>query len=335
MKVTHDTRLSSTEIACLWTVYISDSLSACLTTHLLQHNKTPELRELLKRTLKLAQTHMKLIKDMFEREGFPIPQGFGDKDVYTGAPALFSDIFSLSYVYGMSRIGLVTYGNIVSNVARKDIRQFFTRCLQSTTELYNISVDLMLVKGIYDRPPMIPYPDHVEFLRKKETFLSKWLEEKRPLNVVEITEIFYNIERNYFGLILLTGFIQVAKDEEVKRHLLNGKELVLKQIQFLNQLLIKDDLLGTIMVNSEVTDSTTSPFSDKLIMFLISSLNSAGLAYIGHALSTSARVDLTAGYARFIPEILNYGKEGFSIMIDHAWMEQPPHAPDRKAMAKV
>ncbi|MCC2683470.1 MAG: sugar isomerase [Paenibacillaceae bacterium] len=335
MQVTHITRLSSTEIASLWTVYISDSLSACLATHLLQHNKTPELQELLKRTLKLTQTHRKFIKDIFEGENFPVPEGFGDKDINLDAPALFNDIFSLSYVYGMSRIGLVTYGNIVSNVARKDIRQFFTQCLQSTNELYNISVDLMVAKGIYDRPPMIPYPNHVEFLKKKETFLSKWLEEKRPLNVVEITEIFYNIERNYFGLILLTGFIQVAKDEEVKRHLLNGKELVLNQIEFLNQLLIKDDLLGTIMVNSEVTDSTTSPFSDKLIMFLICTLNSTGLAYIGHAISTSARVDLTAGYARFIPKILQFGKEGFDIMIERAWLEQTPLAPDRKALAKV
>jgi hypothetical protein len=89
------------------------------------------------------------------------------------------------------------------------------------------------------------------------------------------------------------------------------------------------------MVNSEVTDSTTSPFSDRLIMFLICTLNSEGLAYTGHALSTSARVDLSLGYSRFIPEILQFGKEGFSIMIDHAWLEQAPLAPDRKAMAKV
>jgi hypothetical protein len=46
-------------------------------------------------------------------------------------------------------------------------------------------------------------------------------------------------------------------------------------------------------------------------------------------------VDLSAGYARFITEILQYGKDGFSIMIERAWMEQPPLAPDRKAMAKV
>jgi hypothetical protein len=335
MKATHNTRLSSTEIACLWTVYISDSLSICLTKHLLQHNRTPELRELLDRTLALSQTHTEKISAIFRSEDFPIPQGFTDEDLNPSAPALFTDIFSLSYVYGMGRIGLVTYGNIVSTVARPDIRKFFSQCLQSTTELYNTSVDLMLAKGIYDRPPMIPYPRHVEFLKKKESLISKWLEEKRPLNVVEISEIFFNIERNYFGLILLTGFIQVARNETIKRHLTKGKQLVLKQIQFLNQLLVEDDLLGTIMVNSEVTDSTVTPFSDKLVMFLISTLNSTGLAYIGHALSTSARVDLSTGYARLIPEIMQYGKEGFSIMIDRAWLEQPPLAPDRKAMAKV
>lgn len=182
---------------------------------------------------------------------------------------------------------------------------------------------------------MIPYPDHVEFVQKKEVFLSKWFEQKRPLNVLELSEIFFNIERNYFGLVLLNGFIQVTKDKEIQKFLLKGKELALKQIRFLNETMIKDDLMGSIMVNSEVSTSTVSPFSDKLIMNLITILNTQGIHFIGHALSVSLRVDLVTEYVKLIPEILQYGKSGTDILIDRGWLEEPPHAPNRKELAKI
>lgn len=334
MNVTHEVGLSSTEIAWLWSVYINESMSICLTKHLQKCNTHKDVEILLQRTMDLSEKHVAEIKHIFTKENFPVPRGFSDHDVDLTAPALFFDLFSVSYVYGMSRMGLVNYGMIVSSVAREDVRLFFTKCLQSTLELYNSSIELMLHKGIYDRPPMIPYPDHVEFIRNKETFISKWLEKQRPLNVIEISEMFFNIERNYFGLILLTGLIQVARDEKVKQFLVKGKQLAQQQIEFLNKTFIKDDLLGTIMVNSEVTTTTVSPFSDRLIMFLITALNQQGAAYIGHALSISSRVDLIAEYSKLIPEIMKYGKEGMDLMMEYEWMEEPPHAPNRKELAR-
>ncbi|MFC0215425.1 DUF3231 family protein [Paenibacillus chartarius] len=335
MNVSHEVGLSSTEIAWLWSTYINDSMSICLTKHLQQHNKHKDVERLLQTTLELSTKHVKEIRAIFTKEGFPIPKGFSESDVDLTAPALFFDLFSVSFVYGMSRIGLVTYGKIVSQVAREDVRLFFSKCLQSTLELYNASIELMLSKGIYDRPPMIPYPDHIEFIKEKETWISKWMEKKRPLNVIEMSEMFFNIERNYFGLIILTGFIQVAKDERVKQHLIRGKKLAQRQIDFLNVTFINDDLLGTVMVNSEVTTSTVSPFSDRLIMFLISALNAQGIAYIGHALSTSSRVDLVSEYALIIAEIAKFAKDGMDLMVEYEWMEEPPHAPNRKELAGI
>ena len=335
MNVTHEVGLSSTEIAWLWSVYINEGVSVCFIKHLQKYNTHKDVDSLLKRALELSTKHIEEIKQLFTKENFPIPRGFSDEDVDLTAPSLFFDLFSVSFVYGMSRIGLVTYAQMVSCVAREDVRQFFAKCLQSTLELYNISIELMLHKGIYDRPPMIPYPDHIEFIRNKETFISKWLEKQRPLNVIEISEMFFNIERNYFGLILLTALIQVAKDEKVKKFLVKGKQLAEKQIEFLNKTFIKDDLLGTVMVNSEVTTTTESPFSDRLIMFLVTALNQQGVAYIGHALSISSRVDLVSEYSKLIPEIMKYGKDGMDLMLEYEWLEEPPHAPNRKELARI
>ncbi|MDN3019581.1 DUF3231 family protein [Paenibacillus sp. BSR1-1] len=334
MNTKHNVGLSSTEIAGLWATYIMDSLNICLSKHFLQQSNNEDVKPIIKLALDISQKHIEEIKNIFEKENFPIPKGFSDEDIDLSAPPLFFDLFPVSYAYGMSRMGLMSYSMLISNVAREDIRSFFSKCLTSSLDLYNTSVNLMLSKGIYDRPTMIPYPDKVEFVKKKETFLSKWFEQKRPLNVLELSEIFFNIERNYFGVVLLTGFIQVVKDEQIKKFLIKGKDLAQKQIHFLNDTLIKDDLLGTIMVNSEVSTSTISPFSEKLIMNLVTILNTQGITYIGHALATSARIDLAIEYSKLIPEILQYGKEGADILIERGWMEEPPHAPNRKELAE-
>lgn len=331
MEPKHSVGLSSTEIAGLWGTYISDSLSICLTKHFLHHSNYTDVNPLIQLTLDISNKHIEEIESIFKSEGFPIPKGFSDDDLDLTAPPLFFDLFSVSYIYGMSRIGLMNYSIQLSNVAREDIRTFFSNCLTSSLDLYNKSVDLMLSKGIYDRPTMIPYPDSVEFVTK-EGLLSKFIEPKRPLNVIEISEMFFNIERNYFGLILLTAFIQVVKDKEIKNYLIKGKELAKKQIRFLNDALIKDDLLGTIMINTEVSTSTISPFSERLIMNLVTTLNTQGLTYIGHALSITSRIDLSTEYLKLIPEILKFGKDGADILMDRGWMEEPPHAPNRKEL---
>ncbi|WP_134685697.1 DUF3231 family protein [Brevibacillus migulae] len=335
MEHKHVVSLSSTEIAALWSTYISDTISICMSKHFLQWFKDEEAKRLVEKGLQASETHVKEIANIFTKEGIPIPVGFSEEDVDLNAPPLFFDMFPLSYLYGMSRMGLLTYSVLLSNVAREDVRFFFTQCLDTTQELYNQATALMLEKGIYDRPPMMPYPDKVEFLKVKETFLSKWMEPQRPLNVIELSEAFFNIERNYFGLILLTAFIQVVKDEELKRYLIKGKHLASKQIQALNEKMIEEDLLGTIMVNTEVTTSTVSPFSERMIMTLMNIINSGGLTYIGHALSTVTRVDLVAFYSGLISEILQYGKEGMDLLIAREWLEEPPHAPNRKELASV
>ncbi|CAG7623313.1 hypothetical protein PAESOLCIP111_02507 [Paenibacillus solanacearum] len=331
----HTVGLSSTEIAGLWTTYINDSMSICISKHFWHHSNRDDVKGIIKRSIELSEKHMMEIRNIFAKEGIPLPRGFTDEDVNLDAPPLFFDLFPLSYVYGMSRMGLVAYGMFVSNVAREDIRTFFSKCLQSTLDLYNDAVSLLIEKGIYDRPPMIPYPDHVEFVNKKETFLSKWLEPKRPLNVIELSEMFFNIERNYFGLVLLIGFIQITKDPTIQQFLKQGKELAQKQIQFLNHTLLNEDLMGSIMVNTEVSVSTVSPFSDRLIMNLITVLNSQGVTFVGHALSVSSRIDLATEYLKLIPEIIQYGKDGADILIDKGWLEEPPHAPNRKELAKI
>jgi hypothetical protein len=81
--------------------------------------------------------------------------------------------------------------------------------------------------------------------------------------------------------------------------------------------------------DSAVTDSTVPVFSDKLIMFNVSSMIAAGIGNYGMAIAASPRRDIALKYAALIPEISLYAEAGAKIMIKHGWMEEPPQADDR------
>lgn len=321
-------RLSSAEIGGLWANYINDSMSVCLLKYFLHHMQDEEIEPILQKALNISTNHLQLIKGIFHEEKIPVPIGFSEGDINLSAPPLFYDTFALSFIYSMSRMGMINYGFISANVGREDVLLFFTNTLKETVDLYKESTSLMFSKGIYDRPPMIPYPKQNEFVEKK-SYIDGLIGEKRPLNTLELTEIFFNIERNYFSILLCTGLLQVVKDKKIKNYIQDGKQISEKQIKVFNELLLKENLLGTVPVSMEVTDSQISPFSNKLIMTLFHFLNSIDVTLIGHALSLSMRADLSIHYNKFITEILLYAGKGFNIMVNHQWLEQPPGAFNR------
>lgn len=324
-------RLSSTELAGLWATYMQETMAVCFMKHLRKYQYDEEIIPILQKALEMSQIHIKQIQKIFQMENIPSPHGFSDKDVDLSAPPLFHELFSLSFVYSMNRMAMVNYSFITAGVARMDVREFFTNCLNGSTDLFNESATLMLKKGIYDRPPMISYPKKVEYI-KDASLLSGYISKKRPINALELNEIFYNTVRNNFGSILCLGLLQVVSDKEIKKYIKKGKELCDKQNKLFNEILLEEEFLGSSPVSMEVTDSTTSPFSERLIVMLFHSLNQMDVTLLGHSLSLSMRGDLSTHFSKLILEVLKYGQEGFKLMVHRGWMEQPPQATDCKKL---
>ncbi|WP_449537503.1 DUF3231 family protein [Ferdinandcohnia sp. Marseille-Q9671] len=329
----YNIRLSSSEISGLWTTFIQGSMTVCLIKYFLHHLEDEEIRPLLKESFRIYSTQIKDIKQIFTEERIPIPDQFSDEDLNLSAPRLFYDPFSLTFIYSMSRMNMINFSFITSNIAREDIRVFFSNCLSDALKQYNESTELMLEKGLYDRPPMVVYPTKNEYI-EKVSYLSKIIGEKRPLNVVEITDMFFNIERNYFAIVLCIGFQQVIKDKEISDYVKEGRLISEKQVTFINDLLKEEHLMGTVSIPLEVTDSTVSPFSDKLILTLFHALNGIDITLIGHAQSLSMRADLVAFYSKTIAEILMYAAKGFKLLVDRQWIQEPPHTIDRTKLQK-
>ncbi|UNL83133.1 DUF3231 family protein [Priestia koreensis] len=330
----HNIPLTSPEIAALWTSYLQHSATTCFYKHFLQHLKDQEIKPIVEEMLALEMSYLQKIEQIFVTESFPIPKAFTDKDVDLTAPALFTDLFALSFVYRVGQMTVPYYATVLTKVARKDVVAYYDEGLMSSKALYKKSLELMLSKGIYDRPPKMMYPKEVEYMEKQQTLFGAFFGEKRPLNSMELSEIFSTIERNYIGLLLMMGLIQVTKDQEIKAYLLKGKKLSEKQIDTFNKILRKEEQLGNIPVSMEVTSSTTSPFSDRLIMFLISATTTTGIYMLSYALSTSLRKDLAVHYSILLTEIMSYGGEGLEIIIKRGWMEQPPQTVNRQDLYK-
>jgi hypothetical protein len=74
--------------------------------------------------------------------------------------------------------------------------------------------------------------------------------------------------------------------------------------------------------DQEISESTDSPFSEKLMMFHYSLMIYSGIGNYGIAICESQRSDLVIDYARFNAEILKFAEDGAYIMIANEWLEQ-------------
>ncbi|HEY0826612.1 MAG TPA: DUF3231 family protein [Bacilli bacterium] len=329
----HKINLASSEIANLWTNYMSDTAAICTLSSYLAHVEDEQIRSIIEFALKLSEVHVQKIKALFNEEQHPIPDGFSlTTDLNNEVPRLFTDDFYLFYIQNVGKIGMEFYAQSLSNCSRLDICEYFTECLSESARLLNKSTEVMLRKGTFIRAPYIPKAKKVEYIQKKN-YLEGLFGNHRPLNAIEISNIYFNLIQNQLGRSFLMGLSQVAKSQQVRGYMARGRNISDKHVEIFGSLLSKEYLPSASAWDTLPTDSTYSPFSDKLIMFHTATLNAAGIAHYGRSVGVSHRHDLAAIYIRLTAEISHFAEDGVNIMIENGWLEQPPQAADRDQLA--
>ncbi|RXT03908.1 DUF3231 family protein [Ammoniphilus sp. CFH 90114] len=329
------TRLTASEITALWSAYQNNTMSVCVFTYFLKHTVDLEVRSLLEFSLELSKNNFQKVVEILQRENQPIPVGFTDADVNLSAPRLFSEAIYLYYLKNMSKIALSTYGVALPTSAHSEVRDFLSKAIATSTELYNKTADILLKKGLFIRTPYISTPHKNDFITK-QSYLGGLLKmNPRPLNVIEITHLKANTETNILGQFIYTGFSQVAESKKVRQYLMRGKHIAKKHVKLFTSLLVEDNLPAPMEWDMEVTDSTIPPFSDKLIMFHSSALIASGISNYATASAASLRTDIATTYTRISVEVAQYAMDGTKIMIDNGWLEEPPQNIDRKELARV
>ncbi|MDL4843137.1 DUF3231 family protein [Aquibacillus rhizosphaerae] len=326
-------RLTSPEIANLWTQYINDSMAICVLTFLLEKCNDKEIKTILKNSIKLSTSHIDKIKRFLKEENYPIPQGFDLDDVNLNAPPLFSDDLILIYMQVMTLHGMNSYSLCTTTSIRADQREYYSECITETSNLYDSILDVMLNKGLVSHPPIINPPKDIDFI-SNQNYLTGWFGKKRPLNAIEISGIHYNMVKTMVKVVLEIAFGQVAQSTEVRKYFQRGTKICEKQLKEMSSILADDHLPSPKSWQYEVTSSTEAPFSDKLMLFHVVGLVAVAVGYYGAALSASQRRDIILKYTKLIGEIGLYAEDGVNLLIKNGWMEQPPMVDDREALAK-
>lgn len=325
-------QLTSAEMGKLWITYMGNTMSTCVLSYYLQHVEDKDIKKILASALNTSESLMQGVKDIFIQEDFPLPVGFTEEDVNLRAPRLFSDEFYPHYLKYVSKAGMSIYSIAIPLMSREDIREFFINALNSTVKLVTEVNNVLMAKGLLINPPQIPIPQKVDFI-KKQNYLKGFFGNIRSLHALEIAHLYDNNDNNITSKALLIGFTQVAKDEKIREFFIRGKELTNKHIEISSQQLHEDNLPSPPLLDHLVSESTFSPFSDKLMLAHKIDMFSMKIRTAGNAISLNGRKDLGGMYAKFLMDIGLYVEDGANIMIDNGYMEQPPKAANRDNLA--
>lgn len=327
----YENRLNSAEITNLWTHYLRDTMAICISKYAIKSIDDPDIQMVFELALNLSVNHIQKLKEFFLLENFPTPIGFTDEDVNLDAPPLFTDIFWLKYIHGMTMHGTSGYSIAFNFSARKDIRDFYYQCMNDSMDIYNKSIEVLIAKGVYEPPPLYSNPQQVKYIEGLN-YVTDVFGEKRPLNTMESANIYFNLQKSIIGKAIMLGFSQVSEKNEVRKFMEKGLQVANKHIGLFTSLLLHDNLHSPKMMDSEVTNSTVSPFSDKLLLYHVGFLFMVATSYYGIAAVTSLRADIVAHCETAILRDLKGLAKFGQLMIKNHWLEEPPQADDRKSI---
>ncbi|AET67871.1 Protein of unknown function (DUF3231) [Desulfosporosinus orientis DSM 765] len=316
------------EISHLWSTYIAESMACAIQKHMVAHTTDPDFHQVMQAALDLSTKNIQLIKNLFNLIQHPIPDAFGEKDVNSNTPKLFDDKFVVRYTRLMTKFILQNHVLAFSECTRSDFRQLFYGFIDDSRDIIQKADDVLLAKGVFPASPNIVTPERVENIHDKN-YYGSFLGSERPLNALEIANIFAVLDFKMAIRALMLGFAQVVKSDEIRKHLNKGLQIGDKQMKTLRSILENNGLPGPELVDYQVTDSKESPFSDRLILYHTTAVNSYIQTGYAIGLSRIMRKDIIAAYSKFMAEILAYSKDGADLLIEYGWLIKTPETADR------
>jgi hypothetical protein len=227
---------------------------------------------------------------------------------------------------------LSIYAIALPLVMRLDIREFFIQCGMATTELLAQINGILMDKGFIIKPPVLPTPDRIDFINRK-SYLDGFGRNLRSLHALEVTHLYDNIENNVTSKALLIGFSQVARSKQLRDFFIRGIEVTDKMVEQMKAKLHKENLPSPALLDHLVTNSTISPYSDKLMLSHKADMFSMKIRSMGNSMAVNGRKDIGLLYGKGLMNVALYAEDAAEILIEHGWMEQPPHAADRNKLA--
>ncbi|PKG23618.1 DUF3231 family protein [Niallia nealsonii] len=326
-------KLTSSEIGTLWGEFVNGTMIDVVNRYMVSIIEDKRIKAIFEDAIKTFEKQKQQIVTFLEKEGFPVPIGFNESDLFKGKQRLFTDIFCLNYLHIMSLHGLLGHSTALGVSVRKDLREFYDSCDNDAKKMYHQTIELLLDKGNFQRDPLF-YPNKNPEYVSSQDFTDGFFGKGRTLAATEIISISFNLKKSIMAKTLSIAFSQVAQSKEVRKFLADSEKTADGQIKTFSKIMQADNLPAPKSWETEVTTSTESPFSDKLMLYHIGFLFQAAQTYHGTGLASAMRTDLVTAYESTILKNLWVTKKWFNLMVENKWLEQPPLAPNRKEIAE-
>jgi hypothetical protein len=326
-------QLTSSEVGTLWKTYIAMSEELLVYNFFKDKTIDNEAKAIITSYITEGENIKNDIVNIFNNEGSAIPTGFNSQDIFRDAPTLFDDLFHIMYLRQMMKLNMAFDAVYTAVSYKKEAQNVLKLHYDVSYKYYTLTTEYLLKKGVFAKPPVVTMQKQAEFIEDK-SYMSglNLFSKKRNLNTIEVGYIYESLEFNVFFMKLLTGFAQVAKDTAVKKYFSKGMELGKKNFDKLNDVLLASDIPPSCTWAGIITESTETPFSDKLMMYIVSILSTTPLSYSALGTSFSFRNDLPLLLAGIAKDLFSYAKEAGKLMIEHKWMEEPPQMEDRSQL---
>ncbi len=318
-------KIGASEFGALWVTYHKKTMILRFLEHFIHTSDNKKAKQLLTGLHGKLNSKVEEMKELIQKEGTVVPAAFSSEDINLDAPALFSEGFDIMFSRILKEISLGMYTLHIILSHRKDLLKLYKE-LSDLSQIYFAQfTEFLLEEGILQKPITVNLPKSTSFVTDKSYFKgSHLLGGKRQLNVVEFGFLYHGIETNVIGMKLMEGFSQCAKDEEVKKYFLKGKELSKEMISETEKILLQNDIQPNIPSGGTTTNSSVAPFSDKLMMYCAYLLSNFSIGGEGFGTGFSMRRDLNLKFGIFGKDTYEYMREGVSIMISNGWLEEPP-----------
>lgn len=326
-------KLTSSEIGTLWGEFVNGTMTDVVNRYMVSIIEDESIKAIFEDAIETFGKQKQQIVTFIENEGFPVPIGFTESDLFKGKQRLFTDIFCLNYLHVMTLHGLLGHITTLSVSVRKDLRHFYDSCDNDAKRMYHQTIELLLEKGNFQRDPLFYPANNPEYISAYD-FTDGFIGKGRRLSATEIISLSLNIKKCIMAKTLSIAFSQIAQTKEVRKFLTDSEKTANDQIKSFSKIMQTDNLPVPKSWETEVTTSTDSPFSDKLILYHMGFLFQAAQNFHGAGLASAMRMDLVTTYESTILKNLMVTKKWFNLMVQNKWLEQPPLAPNRNEIAK-
>lgn len=329
MKNNDTISLTASELGYLWTGYSINEMSKWYLMAFKQQAKDEEIQSLFDFAYQITTDLLTKRKELLSREGYSIPSGFSQSDIDGGTNHLFSDRFLLFYLHVGAQIGLEFHARALALATREDVRRDLDECMQSAIQLSEKVTSLALNKGLYWRTPTLPAPTEPEEIQKV-SYLNGWIGDNRPMNSMEIANLYEIVSLLIMIESLCIGFAQTSQSDEVDEMCSKGADIAKKLYNDLLGFLKKDDLPTPPSYSAEMSDYKDRMFSDRIMITHVAGLFGSLLSLYGFSLGSVMKHDLLTAYTTHISKPGTFSEKVTRFMIQQEWLEKVPGAISRE-----